>query len=80
MDLNKAGYTLDMKDLILGSLWPTGKNLSKEKIKDIRSLIGLIPPEHQHFYYERLNRVGEADFIDDIDGFGETIDFEVETQ
>lgn len=80
VDLKKAGYPLDMKNIILGSLWPTGRNLSKEKIKDLRSMIDLIPPEYQHFYYERLNRVGEADFIDDIDGFGETIDFEVETQ
>lgn len=80
VNLNKTGYLLDMKDTVLGSLWPTGRNLSKEKIKDLRSLIDLIPPEHQHFYYERLNRVGEADFIDDIDGFGETIDFELETQ
>lgn len=80
VNLNKTGYPLDMKDIVLGILWPTGRNLSKEKIKDLRSMMNLIPPEHRHFYYERLNRVGEADFIDDIDGFGEMIDFEVETQ
>lgn len=80
VNLNKTGRLLDMKDIVLGSLWPTGRNLSKEKVKDLRSMMDLIPPEHRHFYDERLNRVGEADFTDDIDGFGETIDFEVETQ
>lgn len=80
VNLNKLRRQLEMKDIVLGSLWPTGRNLSKEKIKDLRSLMHLIPPEHQHFYEQLLNRVGEADFIDDVDGFGEAVDFEVELE
>lgn len=81
VDLNKAGYELDLKHMVLGSLWPAGRPMSKEKIKDLQKMMDLVPPEHQNFYLERMmNRVQQVDFDEDIDGFGQTIDFLVEEQ
>lgn len=40
-------------------------------------MIELVPPKDRQFY-SIFKTVQEKDFLDDVDGFGEYIDFEVE--
>lgn len=77
VNLQKVGCQLDLKDVVLGSLWPAGRPLSKEKIKDLKDMLELVPAEYREFY-TRLDRVPGGDFVDCIDGFGESCDFDVE--
>lgn len=77
VNLAKIGCQLDFENIVLNNLWPTGRPLSQEKVKDLTEMLGLIPPEHRHFY-DFLRNVEARDFIDDVDGFGEFIDFDVE--
>lgn len=77
VNLQKLGRKLDFISVVLDKLWPNGKPLSKEKVKDLNDLLKLVPEEHRHFY-EFLNEVPTAEFEDDVDGFGEFIDFDVE--
>lgn len=78
VNIEKGRGKLDLKSIILNELWPEGRPLSKEKIKDLKEMLLLVPDEHKHFY-DFLDHVPGADFIDDVDGFGESIDFEVES-
>lgn len=68
-----------LKSIKLETLWPEGKALSKEKIKDIKELLALVPPDVLP-KYSFLGNVQVNDFIDDVDGFGEVIDFEIERE
>ncbi|XP_037047212.1 uncharacterized protein LOC119082004 [Bradysia coprophila] len=77
VNIQKLRCPLQLKNVVLEKLWPTGRPLSKEKIQDLRSMMGLVLEEHRSFY-DFLDEVQEADFIDDVDGFGENIDFEIE--
>lgn len=77
VNLKKNNCDMDFKNVILSELWPSGRPLSKEKIKDLREMLDLIPLEHRDFY-DSLDYAQETDFVDDIDGFGEFVDFEVE--
>lgn len=77
VDVRKIGRRLNLENVVLDSLWPTGKPLSKEKIKDLRALLELVPAEDRKFY-DFLNDVQGADYIDDIDGFDQFIDFDPE--
>lgn len=77
INLKKLRRELDVKDVVLGGLWPTGRPLSKEKVKDLTDLVELVPQEDRYFY-EFLNGVEQSDFVDDVDGFGELVDFDVE--
>lgn len=65
------------KKLKLEQLWPVGKPLSQEKVKDLKSMLHLVDDEDKHFF-DFLNNVQAEEFIDDVDGFGANIDFEVE--
>lgn len=57
-------------------LYPNGKLISEKKMADIKSLLKFIPQDARHFY-----KIGEAsNFDDDIDGYGESIDFDIEFQ
>ena len=67
----------NFKETILPSLWPQGKELSQEKIKDLKELLKLLPADCKDFY-NFLKRVKAGNFDDDIDGFGEVVDFEIE--
>lgn len=78
VNLKKIGCEFDTQNVVLDRLWPNGRPLSKEKVKDLRDMIELVDSEYRDFYYERLGRMQEADFEDDIDGFGNTIDFEID--
>lgn len=60
----------------LFKLYPEGKTLSQKKIADLKTLMSFIPNDVKYFY----KNLRGADFEDDIEGFGERIDFNVETQ
>lgn len=77
VNLERNGSKLDFKNLELDALWPIGKPLSKEKVKDLNDMLGLVPEDH-HDFYRFLNVVPVEDFIDDADGFGQYVDFEIE--
>ena len=55
----------------LFELYPNGKEISTKKLADIKSLMTLVPNDVKDFYRNLI----AADFEDDVDGFGENIDF-----
>ncbi|XP_050510421.1 uncharacterized protein LOC126887115 [Diabrotica virgifera virgifera] len=59
----------------LFKLYPDGKELSQKKIADLKTLMSFVPNDVKHFYRDLRG----ANFEDDVEGFGETIDFDVET-
>lgn len=73
------GPHIRIKDIKLDLLWPSGKPLSKEKIKDLKLLLTLLSNDDLK-YFSFLDNVEEGSFIDDVDGFGESIDFEIELE
>lgn len=73
----RRGKPIDFKNIELEKLWPTGKPLSTEKVNDLKQLLELVPEDKKEFY-SFLYDVPTADFVDDVDGFGEFIDFEPE--
>lgn len=77
VDIEKSFCQLDFENIPLNNLYPTGRPLSKEKIKDLKDMLDLVPEEYRIFY-KFLDHTNAADFIDDVDGFGQYIDFEVE--
>lgn len=81
VDLSKgrSGTKIHLKNVELDALWPTGQPLSKEKVADLMSMIELIPDKDKHFY-KFLEDTTTHVFIDDVDGFGEVIDFDVEDE
>ena len=60
----------------LFKLYPNGKTISAKKLADIKSLMIFIPNDAKYFYKD----LNGADFEDDIEGYGEVIDFEVERE
>lgn len=78
VNIEKRGGSLSSVGTIeLEQLWPDGKPLSTEKVADLKKLLYLVPDEFKPFY-SFLDTISAADFTDDIDGFGEIIDFELE--
>lgn len=67
----------DIGTIQLEKLWPNGRALSHNKVKDLKELVALVPDKWKS-YYDFLQNVPTSAFTDDVDGFGETIDFEVE--
>lgn len=65
---------MSLKDIQLGKLWPDGHALSAEKVKDLKELINFIPIDSRQ-EYSFLENVFKLDFHDDVDGFGEHLDF-----
>nr|CAI5856082.1 unnamed protein product [Callosobruchus analis] len=59
----------------LKALYPTGKAMFQKKAEDIKTLMRFIPLDARPFY----KIVNVIDFEDDIDGYGQYLDFEVET-
>lgn len=76
MNIQKRGKSISLKEIRLEKLWPEGHPLSKEKVKDLKELLTFIPI-HSRQDYAFLEDVTEGDFLDDVDGFGESIDFEI---
>ncbi|CAH1107451.1 unnamed protein product [Psylliodes chrysocephalus] len=56
-------------------LWPEGNAISTPKLKDIQSILHLIPSSEQEFYTSLLSN---DNVVDDIDGFNADVDFEFE--
>lgn len=79
VDLSKARCLNDFKNVKLEQLWPNGKPLSKEKLEDLMEMLELVDDEDKPFY-DFLKDVETSEFIDDVDGFGEAIDFELEEE
>lgn len=77
VNIEQRGPPTELKTINLEKLWPEGRPLSNEKVKDLKQLL-LLVPDHQKPFYSFLNHVPTAEFIDDVDGFGQSIDFEVE--
>lgn len=77
VDLAKAKLNMDIESIDLDPLWPKGRPLSKDKVKDLKEMISLVDDEDKSFY-DFLDTVATEEFADDIDGHGESIDFEPE--
>lgn len=80
VDISKRAKNRKSKphfNMDLPLLYPDGHELSDAKIKDLREMMKLIPVDAKPFY-NFLKTTRSNDFIDDIDGFGRVIDFEVE--
>lgn len=55
--------------------WPNGKGISQPKMKDLKSMLHLIPNDAKPFYRKFFEDVS---IVDDIDGFNGELDFEIE--
>lgn len=80
VNLAKKGCDVNgFKKIKLEHLWPEGRPLSKEKIKDLKSMLYLVDDDAKPFF-DFLNNVQAGEFIDDLEGFGEAIDFDLECE
>lgn len=77
VDIKKRGQPIDFKHIDLDKLWPNERVLSTEKMNDLKQLLELVPDEKKNFY-SFLETVLTRNFIDDVDGHGEFVDFEIE--
>lgn len=59
----------------LQPLWPKGKAIAQAKLDDIKSLLVYIPLDCQEFYKSLR---GDKNIQDDVDGFGDRLDFDLE--
>lgn len=57
-------------------MWPTGKAIPGPKLKDLKSLLHLIPNDAKGFYQTLTS---DENILDDVDGFSGEIDFQIET-
>lgn len=62
-------------ETLLTQLWPNGKEINKAKLDDIKSIMHLIPANAHEFY---TNFTGNAVIEEDINGYNETLDFDIE--
>ncbi|XP_037025826.1 uncharacterized protein LOC119067135 [Bradysia coprophila] len=67
------------KDIKLELLWPEGRPLSQEKIKDLETMMYLVDDDAKPFY-DFLKNIRAEEFVDDLEGFGQAIDFDLEFQ
>lgn len=77
VDISKAKTPMDFKNVKLLHLWPNGRPLSKEKVKDLKEMLHLVDDEDKPFY-DFLQNINTEQFVDDVDGYCENIDFEQE--
>jgi len=63
-------------ELLLTKLWPNGKEINQAKLDDIKSIMHLIPADAHEFY---THFTGNAIIEEDINGFNENLDFDIET-
>jgi hypothetical protein len=55
--------------------WPNGKGISQPKMKDLKSMLSLIPSDAKPFY---RNFFKDPRVCDDIEGFNADLDFEID--
>lgn len=72
-DPSSAIHNISLDKLV--PLWPNGKPISEEKLKDLKSMFNIIPKCHHDFYKSLM---GDNHITDDIDGFDGEPDFEIE--
>lgn len=78
VDISKSRKGKSRFDKIeLPLLWPNGRELSDAKVKDLKEIIKLVPNDSKSFY-QFLKTVKSGEFVDDLEGFGLTIDFDTE--
>lgn len=77
VNIEKRTVKSELKTIKLERLWPQGHPISNAKKSDLLEMLPLIPQESKDFY-KFLTTIDSAEFMDDIDGFGESIDFEME--
>ncbi|CAG9822849.1 unnamed protein product [Phaedon cochleariae] len=78
VDISKGGRkNRTTFDTELPLLWPDGRELSAAKIKDLKEMMRLVPNDSKSFH-DFLKTVTSGDFEDDAEGFGASIDFDVE--
>ncbi|KAL4713786.1 hypothetical protein ACJJTC_012303 [Scirpophaga incertulas] len=68
----KPNFVLD-----LPILYPNGRELSSAKIQDLKELMKLVPSDAKAFY-GFLRTVTPGDFVDDADGLGNSVDFDID--
>lgn len=70
VNIEKAGKGRKpvLKNIDLPRRWPNGKNLSKEKIKDLKELLKLVPADARSFY-DYLKGSQGVTMDDDVDGY-----------
>lgn len=80
IDISKGGKgrkkPIDFEST-LPLLHPEGRELSTEKIKDLKDILKLIPSDAKPFYIF-LKTARSGAYVDDVDGFGSSVDFDVE--
>lgn len=79
VDIQKRGKPISLKEIRLEKLWPERHPLSKEKIKDLKDLLEFLPSVAQQTF-SFLETVAQHDSSDDVDGYGEDLDFELENE
>ena len=78
VDIAKGNESkIDFESVELERLWPNGRPLSVAKLNDLKEMMVLVPEKYKYFY-QFLDVVTSHDFVDDVDGFGATVDFELE--
>ncbi|XP_073956928.1 uncharacterized protein [Choristoneura fumiferana] len=77
LDIKKIGRVRQpaISKEIMEPLWPTGKPIPEAKLKDLKSLLHLIPQEYHSFY---VNLDADKHIEDDLEGFSGELDFELE--
>lgn len=79
VNIQKRGKSISLKEIRLEKLWPEGQPLSKEKVKDLKDLLKFLPSSAQQTF-SFLENIAQRDSSDDVDGFGEYVDFELENE
>lgn len=69
--------SLEISDKDLTLLWPNGKEIPQVKLDDLKSMFDLIPKDCIAFY---KSLKGNKNIRDDVDGYGDGIDFPIEDE
>lgn len=77
LDLSKKskGIIIAFSEEDFEVLWPLGKAIPQAKLEDLRSLYNLIPEDCVKFYNTLK---GSSSINEDVDGYGPTLDFDLE--
>lgn len=79
VSIAKTGVQLDPWGIDLVQLWHNGRSVLKEKVKDSRSMLQLIPEENKQFY-SFIDNVKTNEFEEDVDGYAEELYFEIDNE
>jgi hypothetical protein len=77
LDISKKnkGVLLNFSEEDFIILWPQGKTIPQPKLDDLTSMFNLIPEDCHEFY---MHLKGNSNLREDILGYGQTIDFDLE--